>query len=747
MQNKPVGWPVEAEIEVLPDLYLEMHQSEWPPGRDGVPDGTASVAAWSVDRQLQGSSLPGQIRGTLGFSIASGSVTFAQPEGAPLSPWARGPRLLGPGGRCTLYATHQPPSTLTGLKLGAFVVAPIRGANISNTVGLDIDEDSIRLKRPFRLDWSFDGSSNANLDAAWVLSEIARTAGYHAVPTDTVETVLSLPLVGGPAPRIGSLASAPTTRWSSVEGHIGLGPGSTLTAAVADSTARLVRVTLSCVVSKTGGMITFAGVTFDIQSGQVLVKDSTGLRATLPITDSPEAWHQLELSVRRTTSLSLEVWMRSPGEEWGTSTMVTMGATLPAYLLRDGDTVLVETTGAHNGGPTGSRWIRALRVYPHDPAQAFVPFTPTACLEASGSLLNGVFGVAEASAWSVAQDIARATMGAVWISEDGIFTYRARAALRGAGGYGESIEALDSLESLDWTIDPGDIADRVEYTYIPTDVMRSNEAITLWEASEPIRVAAGQKVSITADITGTTDRFSPFIPIWKPSDKDTPVYFTERMSRWAASTSAEGAGERPADNSIRISVEQLSPSKVRIHLTNTTTTQLWMVDGNGSPCLILRTSLLVTPGEPVMISAGASEAVAVNPLSVDAGAWVQDEVTASSMLGWISGQTSRAQATIDQVRVKPDLGRQLGDVFRITDEITGLRSKAIITGVSLAGTNSGYTQLLDIALLDLIFEDFDTWCRQNRIDTFQQLDDWLATNNIVTFQQFDDWLIDFGGTL
>lgn len=548
MQDKPLGWPVEGDVETLPEIFLELHGSSWPPARGDVPQGTAEVGSWSVSRQLTGGALPGQVRGASGHSIATGSASFAQPTGAALSPWGKGSLRLGPGGKCILYAGHAGPGLAKGLRLGSFVVAPIGGANTSNSVDLELDEDSIRLNKPFTLNWSYN-SAQPTFDASWVLEQIAANAGLAA----------------------------------------------------------------------------------DIE-------------------------------------------------------------------------------------PTGSP-------------------------------LRGVFGVSGASAWSVAQSIAAATMGAVWISEAGVFTYRNRHTLRGVGGYTESVEALDSVESLAWTIDPADIADRVELTYAPTEAISSLHASTLWEATDAIRLLAGQTITVSADIAGTTDRLSPFVPVWPVDDPSAPSYSDGQMSRWAASSQRDGGGVRPPDTAIRATASMASPSRARIVITNTTAGTLWLVDGNGNPTLTLRTSLHIQPGEPVVISSGVPEPVSVSTLSVDAGAWVQDASTAQDLLVWLTGQTSRAQATLPQVRVKPDLARQMGDPIKLTDGHTGLRSKALITGISLSGGPEGYTQALDLALLDVIFADFDSFCADNGVNTFAGLDAFCIDSNLNNFAELDVWLTDFGGTL
>lgn len=545
MQFLPANWPSQASVEELPKIMLKIIGGYWPPESAEAPQGTAVASSWSVSRAITGSPLPGQVRAASGHSIASGSISFVQPEGQPLSPWARGARELGPGGECVLFAAHDGNTPNSGVMLGSFVIAPIKGKNTSNTVDLDLDESSIRMRRTFNYEWFYD-TKNPDFEASAVLEKIAEFGGYK-----------------------------------------------------------------------------------------------------------------------------------------------------------------------------------------------------TTDIEPTGSILNGLFNVEGKSAWELAQEIAAATMGAVWVTETGVFTYRNRSSLRGNTRFTETVEALDSVESLDWTIDPGEIADRVEFTYTPTVVTQSDTpSITLWEATEKIRVRAGQTATLYADLNGTAPAVSSFLPAWNNSSAP-----DEQHSRWAAAIDPNGGGARPADNAIRVNARFVSASRVRLEISNRTDDHLWLVDGNGQPCLILRSNILVAPGEQTMLDSGKSAADALNPLSVDAGMWVQDHDTAQTMLSWISGQTERAQAFIEQVRVAPNLARQIGDVIKLTDNHTNLLSKALITGITLGGDGSGYQQHLNLVLLDLTFTDWDAWMQSNGINTFQQLDAFLADANINTFEQFDVWGKDFGGTL
>lgn len=731
MQSKPMNWPEETSVETLPEVFLNMPGSSWPPASGDVPQGTAAAGSWSISRQLTGGNLPGQVRGPVGFSIATGSIDFPQPAGAPLSPWARGGRALSPGGACALYASHGGPDTLSGLQLGQFVIAPIDGANTSNSVHMDLDENSIRLKRPFTLKWDYTTDLPA-FDAGWVLSEIAYSGGYNSVPVRGASTILDVPLVGHAGTRLrGNLLDDADAKWASRNGLLGIGAESRLYYRTNTDGPRS-NFNVSAMVAGSGLGVHWGGILADIRPDRVILSQDTVVFATITLSEPTTEWRAIRLLITRLTNTTLRVWTGTPA---GPNTLhgdFTMPSNPGAWDY--GDIVEINTRGSLK-----DRWGRGVQIASNNTLVA-VPFTLTAKIEGTGSLLRGIFDINGESAWTVAQNIAAATIGAVWVSEDGVFTYRNRHSLRD-GVMLETVEALDSLESLDWKIDPSDVADRVEFTYAPTEVVRALDSLTIWEATEPLRVDAFDTAIINVTIEGTTDRVSGFMNI---TNLEYPV---ERFSRWGASFFIDGGGDRPDEEKVIISAKLLSPTRVQIKIRNRHDQTLWMVDGFGNPCLILRTSLRVTPGEESTISTGADEEDSLAPLQINASAWVQSNTTAQEISEWVSSQTSRAQATVEQVRVKPDLARQLGDLIRLTDGHTGLRSKAIITGVSLSGDENGYSQHLDLGLLDLTFGDLDRQLASMGIHTFAHLDSWLASSNINTFDQFDDWLIDFGGNL
>lgn len=732
MQQKPAGWPEGYPVETLPQFVLELPGSAWPPASTDTPAGSAVVGQWSVDRQLTGGMLPGQVRGASGFSIASGQVQIPQPEALVLSPWGRGGARMSPGGACSLYATHDGPASTERLNLGRFVIAPIRGASTTGTIELELDEASMRLRRPVSFPWRRNEvrADRFEMDAAWVLDQIARSAGYWQTPGTRDSTIMSLPLVGGTMAERGNTMSATAPSWVEFAGKPGLGPGGIVIVDCSATLPKARELHVSAEVAGTGGQVVVSTMWFNFRGDHVIISHGTK-SWTIPYPAGPNFnIARVRVSVANATSLTPTITVHSSPTQASAPLTVTLASKIVAS---DNYKIAVRTDDA----PAG-RFIRSVML-DTVPVNDWA-FTPTARINLTGSPLHAAFDATGTDGWSLAQNIASATFGAVWVDEAGVFTYKNRSAMR-TGNIVESVEALDSIETLDWVIDPADTADRVELSYTPTRVVASDEATTVWEATESIRVGIGQTITLVADLTGAVSRLSPFKTIWDTSAADV------RFSRWAAATSADGGGERPSSKALRITATMTGTSQVTLNITNTTQDTLWVVDGNGDPCLILRTSTQVIPGESLTIWAGEPLTRAISVLTLDCGSWVQDSGIAQELLSWVSGQTRQAKAKIEQVRVKPDLARQLGDVVRLTDGHTGLLSKALIVGIGNSGDANGYTQRLDLALLALTWDDYDQWLQQHGINSFNQLDQWLQDNSIGTFNAFDEWGIDFGGEL
>lgn len=698
---------------------------------------TAEVVEWSTRRELTGSGLPGSGRGASGFSVASGTVMLAQ-DGVRRTPWSPAATRVRVDELGWLTA-H--PTTLASIKLGRFITDHAAGGSMGG-IGVDLTEGQRNLDGPFTYPWAYS-DVESRIESSAVLAAIAEGAGYttswhtsttggHGIP----QALLMANLNGTTAPRAGTQWTTRTSQlgvtWISRNGQTYLGSGSRVVYDVGDVE-----------VGQWGWLFSSgaANMRFEV-AGE-------GFRYDSKITSGRAAW-SLEAStteVRLTINGAARVITLPPTTN--PTRRLLFGATSTALSVLDFDTgVVTNATGgpgatlSYAGAtitvkPDGG--VRDLSVASPSPT-VMPPVRPTAWIEHTGSMISGVFDVAGKKAREVFQDIATKTMGAGWQSETGELVYRNAENLR-TGAAVESVIAHDQFESLDWDLDRQNKADRIEVSYTPaTTVADKTNSITLWESTDRINIQPGTTIVIPVEITGTTDRLAPFIPIFDTSQA------AGRMSRWDASPTAAGTNEdgsastRPASNALRIETVIKSPSTIEVRVTNMTSKRLFIVDGNGNPCLILRTSLQVQPGEAQTLSWGAEESKATTPFEFECGQWVQEPLVAQQMLSWLVSQMQESLPTLPQVRVVPDLRRQLGDIIRLTEGpvVDPLKTKGIIVGVSMSGTWSGYQQRITVALLSNTYADLKRALIALSIRTYDEFKTYLAVNQLLTYQAFKE---------
>jgi hypothetical protein len=702
-------------VETVPDIVTDFGASA---------PGSVSVSDWSIARQLTGSLLPGQVRAGTGFSVASGSVGFPQTT-PPLSPWGKGAQKLVPGGRCSVYAT--PDAGVSRLALGSFLANQASGAVSDPAVTVDLIEDQTRLRKRVTVPGLSDVVGTIGVDAVWLIDQIARTGGYYATPKPSPSCVGSLPLQGSVIAERGTatLTGSPVAGWQTINRRVYPAP----------SGSGSIALTLSASAPRTGslfltfnatGAISFSGglANIVVDTGALTVKAGSGSAVTYTAGGSTAWPERVQVEVQYTlagaTYTAVKARARTgPAAAW--SGFSTATVSIPADTSNtDVTAVTVSGTGALSGLQVTTAADTALWD------------VPTAVFDASGVTLDNPVIPADGDGWDVIQQIAAATLGGAWVSEAGALTYRAKEWMRGLGASSETIVSETSLTDVAWSIGGGDVADRVTVTYQPPDLKTvTNNSLLIWEATEAVEVAAGKTVTIYADIEGTAKNLASWLPVWDPTT-------STQFSRWAAATSRDGGGTQPADDALRVATTIAGTSRLRISITNTTGTKLWTVDGTGNPTLIVRANLSARAGETVTLTAGAQEDDAATPLDVDLGAWVQRYADAQQILDWVWSQVQQPRATIQGVRVKPALARQLGDIIRITDGQTALSSKALITGISLTGSAGQYEQTLDLVLLDVTFYDLS---QSFGTKTFAQLStDWAG----LTFAQVSDLINSIG---
>lgn len=704
-----------SRYDAIPDALVTADLGE------GV--GVQPVVDWSVSRQMSGGGLPGQARGASGSSVGSGSVTAHSPAGR--SPWTTGP--IRPGGTVALDARADTAAPMS--PVARMVVRDVSGSATSPALSVTIEDDIERLRAPSALSPLI--ATYYGVEGASVIDGIARPAGYRSTPAPTPGTILSVPLVGSTAPEVGGVAGlGPAPVWVEIDGHAALrGSGLAADAATVDAMAARPVSTLTVDHDGVGHIEAWLpplGGVVRIYRDRVDVDTSSGV-SSIGLIGAPAAgpWRRVQVQVDRSSLSAVIVSARVNGGAWSQAS-APLVSTSP-----DGMTVAVDGAAMR-----GLIWTG--RAATLDDASLLA--RPTSRIGLSGVTYTAVLVDAPRSAWEMLQEIARATLGWVGIDADGTLVYRGRDALRG-GVPTEAIIAEESLEDVPWTISADDVADRVEVTYRPPVILTATGSAgpthTMWESTEPISIMAGQHIVTEAQIQGAIGRLaSSWLPVW---DATYPV---SEWSRWNAFLGLDGSDTtQPPDDALAIDAQMLSSDRVRIAITNRTPGPLRVTQ------LTLRAYTAARAGEALTVSRGTSADTARSVLTYDLGTWVQDSATAREILDWLAGTTSEPLPTLTGVRVVPDVSRRLGQIVKVTDRTTALASKALITGISMSGSDGSLTQNLDLAILATTFNDVDTWLNREGLTTFDLLDARLTALGLTTFDKLDDYLTRLGGTL
>jgi hypothetical protein len=709
----------------------------------------ADEPSWSVDRDLAGGSLPGQVRAAVGFAVGSGELVIRDAQSR--TPWTTS--RLRPGGVVQIDAKAHAGDvdTWSGSTAGAPVpVARMVATSVSAPSALSgeravsITDDVQAMRAPLTvpstlLTGSSGGVATISTDAAWLIYLAAKAGGRFAVPPPVPSAILAAPLCGGFAPEVGGLITLadPGVFWQT----------DTLGRMYAFQEAGEFALTSPVALGET---------VYVTWTGRQSASGSVTLRPEL---DSGSNYVYLTLS-NTTLVLTVKAAGASPIQAVGSWSLPT-GVAYPGRVQWKLERLSATQTRASVRGSLGGAWSTPVTVT-HLALESLTKLTnfeqvaglqvsrladdalwtpPTAVIAASESPLASVVGVGEVRAWDVAQEVAAATMGALWVDEQGVLIYRARDRMRGAGEASGTITA-DGVVDLPWSLSIEDVADRVEVSYRPpTIAIVEDYSLTAWTAESAVKIGPGKTVQVMADLgDAAVSDVAPFYALW-----DGPAGVTT-YSRWAAAKSASGGGTAPADGALRISTEVLSPSRIRLSITNTTADTLWTVNGSGESTLVLRSNIHVTPGEAVTIAAGLSATDARNPLVVDLGPWVQDEAVANEMLSWLVSMTSTPQPVLPNVEVEFDPTVRLGDVRQLVDPAyTGISAKVLVAGTHLERSAGALVQTLRLVVLSTMFDDLDRAFVELGVTTFDQLDTYMVANGITTFDDLDNWLFRLGG--
>ncbi|MDN7120311.1 hypothetical protein INN71_02780 [Nocardioides sp. ChNu-153] len=378
---------------------------------------------------------------------------------------------------------------------------------------------------------------------------------------------------------------------------------------------------------------------------------------------------------------------------------------------------------------------------------------PTADIVKLGGNVQAPYLPATTDPWSGIQEFAASWLAAAWQDRHGVLKVRDRAYLAG-GAPASAVVTIDvgqRVEDLQWTLDPADEADRLTVTYSPVDpVVPTNDPETghrvapiLWEASEALELAPGERREIYADVDelgldlgGVYQQAvgTPWVQLYDTASDDA-VYST-----WAASPVRSGAEPSPGPGALAIYATRVSAGRFKILVFNQTPLVLYTVDGEGRPHLKLRGEVRFDQDQTATVERGAGEYDAAQPLPVDLGRHVQRPEDAAAVADFLWARAQQPGYRLNSVRIVPDWSRDIGDVVMLRHPRSDLAQKALVTKDARRGQAGQVEQHLDLVVLPWTWADFAAQSEQTDRTWGDFADEWAGR----TWGDFADRPIETG---
>lgn len=701
----PDNWPTPSPNQILPAIYVTL------------PDlGTMAVGSWSLERELQGAVLPGNVRAASGISIGSGSATVAgaTPEGVIRSPWSKAARVL-PGGDAQWFAAYDGPDSTDRVPLGDWQLSPYSGS-LASPASMSVDLVEKQFVGTSALN-RVGPSGDAYPDPIFLVDQLARQIGYYSTPKPPESCIFSLPLAGGFWAEVGTIdllaLGSDTETWLTQNGRVAYTGQWGLQATCSGTTlsdSYDVYITLDTtdeVQFTFGDGLQLPVVAVDPTINTLYARaTSDGSTVSGPFvpgadpvrpsrvqlhvqrTGTPGDWTGVNVRARSAAMAPWSAWVSIAG---ASSTDVGTELRITAYIAAIVSGIIVTTADEPGVWDYGNASLAPL----------------------GGSLATPwIDGTLDA--WTALQQIVAAWAGAAWVTTDGRLTVRSRDGMAGIGTASTPIDVGASVEDIPWSIDPADTADRLELTYWPVDTTYqaetpSNYGPIAWSAEDAIELPPGQTTVVSADVDAY---FWPMPEViagfasWTPAWNDSSLY-PNWFSVYGACTTRDGTGAHPDYGVVGFKTVQVSTGRIEIHITNPTSSTLYTVDANGSPCLFLACNGAYRQNTSSTVARGLPVAEATNPLTIDLGRYVQNEADAEALADFIWGRVSAPMWKASSVRVALDWSRDIGDVYTLTHERSGLSQRAITTKVAYDGAPGQVTQSLDLVLLPPTWADWD----------------------------------------
>lgn len=741
-------WAQTPDVYTIPEVRLTSAAAPW------LAD--AAVVSWQVERELVGSTLPGNIRARSGLSIGDASVVVAVESGT-LAPWAGDlSRRVTVGSAATLAAVADDGDEFP---LGAWLIDTTSGGLTSRETQVDLLEASSAGKKP-KAALPVRGLDAEPVDPVWMIARLAEQVGYLAAPLPILGSFIDLPLDGGFDGR-GTYPSATPDGLGTWE----VLPGDVLVGTSGDGTLTLTPDPEAAYTWKSGmpvfltlnlvGRVTVLDVaqgwkiTLDADAHTVTIYNALDSATPETVSYVPGAsadwsnriqaqiWRDYDFGTEQWTAIRAEVRSGPDEADWSltaedaTPVAEENEGTATTYFLLgqdfDGTTVTPAAPGRiaavnmSGGGLPMDLWTAPNMLLKPLGGEVQVPYTPPGD-----------------DAWAAIQNVAAANLAAVHLDRDGVLTVLNRGDLAGAGTSGEVTDIGAEWTDLPWTLDPADSADRLEVSAVvpgiqeATEVASTTPAPELWRAEEIIEVpAGGELITLDVDVDGKAAEglMSSFVT---PAGLIEEPTYASRFSVVCHATGRDGSGALSVVDKFSISAIPLSPSRLRLQFRNTGTVPLYLVDANGEPCVIVRAWRVATFETPHVVALGAAAVDAVQPLTVDLGAYVQRPEDIADVAAYVWARVGGAAMwKASSVRCRLDWSHDIGKVLRLAHSRTGLEAKALVTKVAYDGSAGEIAQTLDLVMLPWTWADFDAaWAGKT-------WDDFDATWSGSTWDDFD----------
>lgn len=298
------------------------------------------------------------------------------------------------------------------------------------------------------------------------------------------------------------------------------------------------------------------------------------------------------------------------------------------------------------------------------------------------------------------QEIVAANLGAMFMATDGV-TLKIKDAgyMAGGGTITETLVTLDDLADLQWSQDPAEVVDRIELTYQPAVI--DSDTPVVWVAPPGMILAAGATVTLD---------FDPGRPVLQGLSASSTI---------ASNSLRTGLG---TVSNLPVVMSTPSSGRVVITITNNTTGGRYLVTSTGASSMIKPNAIDASTDETKQTVTWGGEN-GKNTLQVDVGHNIQRLADAEALVAIIAARLGTPSYKFTDVRVRPDLRRELADLPRLTFPEQGLSTKTVIAGIKLTGTAGEITQTLTLVALPILIRDFDAA--------------WDAVNPAATVGDFD----------